>query len=388
MTEQTESPDRSRWAIALLLGLFIPGVHLMWRPRIVGRENMPKKGPCFVYGNHAMYLDPFVLNIFLGMDITAGIMAREFLRKGVKAYFMRKIGMLPVSRNDASVVRAILKLVARGRKVMIYPEGGRRWAGKPLPWIMSTIKLYRRAGIPIHPVITHGSYVAWPRWARYPRPARLKLEFLPPVTLPKDISDEEAYRILNDPVDFDENVVPDDIKPKWAYRPADGIDILLYRDPDTGRSGEIYTPDGTHVCNRTGSLRYRMLPDSRLEDVESGDIVTTGALYDRIRALPRPIEPDGSIVTNRVDVQFAAEFPEFHSWGTAQASLFDDVLRVSGLPDGEKTFELGTAHHAQIERNWKFQLTFPHGILQLGFRHGGSALQWLDTVSDLGVKRL
>ncbi len=389
MDTSKTSIEPNKVSVLFQLGIFTPLLHALWRPRVIGRENMPKKGPCFVYGNHGMYMDPFVLNILIGPDVTAGVMAREFMRKGIYAYFMRSIGILPVNRDDASVVRAIFRLIAAERKVLIYPEGGRRWAGQPLPWIMSTLKLYRKAGIPIYGVATHGSYVAWPRWATYPRPARLKVEFLPPVVLPRDTSDEEALRILETPVAFDENIVPDDIKPRWAYRPAAGIHILLYRDPVTGENAGIFTPDGTRVNNREGSLRLVMQPDSTLIDPATGVLHTTGALYDRVRSIPQQKEPDGALISNRVEVRFSKEFPTWSSLGTGHASLHEDAIRVTGTSEGTQTYPFENARYAQIERNWKLQMTFTSGsTLELGFKHGGSALQWLDLISDMGVRRI
>ncbi len=373
------------FAVRVLLGVFIPTVHAMWRPTIVGRENMPEDGPCFVYGNHSMYLDPFVVNIFFGMNPTAGIMAREFLRKGVKAWLLRNIGIVPVARNDASVIRAIFRMIEAKRKITIYPEGGRRWDGRPLPWIPSTVKLYRRTGLPVYCVIVHGSYLAWPRWATYPRPARLRLEFLPPTTVPKQESLEDATRRLQAPIDFDDGVADDAIKPKYAFRPAAGIHKLLYRDPVTGNSGEIYTPDGYQVKNREGSLNYTMLPDSTLRDEATGEIYTTGQLYERIRNLPPERDADGAYVSNTVDVKLSRTFPDFEDWGMHDARLFEDAIVLEGAE--RERWPLEEVQSAQIERNWKLQITYPEGILQLGFVEEGSALQWMDRLSALGIQQ-
>jgi hypothetical protein len=296
---------------------------------------------------------------------------------------MKNIGIVPVSRNDAAVVRAIFKMIKAERKITIYPEGGRRWDGRPIPWIPSTMKLYRRTGLPVYPVVVHGSYVAWPRWAKYPRPARIKLDFRPPMTVGKDEPLDAATRRLQEPVNFDDAIVDDDVKPRWAYRPAVGIHILLYRDPVTGKSGDVFTPDGYVVKNREGSMCYKMLPDSTLRDEHSGDVVTTGDLYARIKSLPLPRNANGSIVSNLVDVQFSSSYPDFQQWGNREATLHDDAILIDGVE--QPKWPLEEALSVQIERNWKLQINYQSGILQLGFLHEGSALQWLNHLSELGL---
>ena len=71
---------------------------------------------------------------------------------------------------------------------------------------------------------------------------------------------DEVLAKLKAPIDFDENIVDDDIKPKWAYKPAAGIHRLLYRDPSTGENGGIYTPDGTMVVNKAGDIQIQNAP--------------------------------------------------------------------------------------------------------------------------------
>lgn len=356
-----------------------------WRVTVLDTPHFPMPGPCFLYGNHANNFDPFLLNMPLPWgEATAGVLTQEFMRKGLVAWAFRGLGLLPTRKRvpEPHLIRALYRLLEQGRRILIYPEGGRRWAGRPLPWIEATAKLFARAGVPVYPIRTHGSYVAWPRWADYPRPARLRIEVLPPLQFAAGTPFAEALRQLQAPLDFDENRVPEAVRPRRAWRPAAGLHRLLYRDPDTGAFDTLHTPDGTRVDNQAGTIRWRMRPDSTLHDEHTGESYLTGDLYDRIRALPLETRSDGALFSHRVDVHEERQFPHLQPCGVAEAALFPDAVRLTG-PEGAQTIGLETIRYTGIERNFKLQLTLDERMVQLAFRFGGSALGWEDTLQRL-----
>lgn len=373
----------------LLRRTILPYIRAMWRPELVNEHNFPK-GPCFIYGNHAHNLDPFMLNLFTAWgDSTSGVLTMEHMRKGPLAYLLRGIGLLATRKAvpEPHLIRQIYKRLDEGRMVVIYPEGGRRWDGRPKPWVASTAKLFARCGVPVYPVITEGSYVAGPRWARFSRPARIRIRCLEPFHFPRKTPVEKVLPELEAAIDIDENIVADAVKPGWAFRPADGIERLLYRDPDTGESGGIYTPDGTTVVNSAGTLHLKMHPDSTLLDVRSGEVHTTGDLYEHICTLPLTPHTDGSLVCNRVDLHTEPladpEAPlKLTPHGRVKATLYADSLRLQG-PEFNSSVGLEDIRYTGIERNYKLQLTLDDRMIQLGFIHGGSALQWSDTIRRL-----
>lgn len=373
----------------LLRRTILPYIRAMWRPELVDEENFPE-GPCFIYGNHAHNLDPFMLNLFTAWgNSTSGVLTMEHMRKGPLAYLLRGIGLLATRKAvpEPHLIRKIYQRLDEGRMVVIYPEGGRRWDGRPKPWVASTAKLFARCGVPVYPVITEGSYVAGPRWARFSRPARIRIRCLEPLHFPRKTPVEKVLPELAAAIDIDENIVPDDVKPRWAFRPADGIERLLYRDPATGQSGGIYTPDGTTVVNSAGTLHLKMCPDSTLLDERSGEVHTTGDLYERISNLPLTPQADGSLVRNQVDLHTETlgdlNAPlNLTPHGRVEAALFADSLRIHGLGTN-LSIGLEDIRFTGIERNYKLQLTLDDRMIQLSFVQGGSALQWSDTLRRL-----
>lgn len=369
---------------AVLRGTLLPFIRVAWRPKLVDTGHFPE-GPCFIYGNHSHNLDPFTLNLFTEWrNPTTGVLTMEYMRKGITAYIFNGIGLLATRKTvpEPHLIRTLYRLLDAGRMIVIYPEAGRRWAGRPSPWMVSTAKIFARAGVPIYPVLTHGSYVCWPRWARFPRPGRMRVECLPPLRFSKGTTWQDALDALKAPIAIDENEVADDLRPRSAYRPAEGIERLLYRDPDTGDPDGLFSPDGTYVVNRAGTIRWRMLPDSRLQDEATGEIHLTGDLYDHIRSMPLETNDDGAYVCDQVDVAIQQGTSEFVPQGMVHADLRDDGIRLrSDAMDTTVLFD--AIKYIGVERNYKLQLTLEDRTMQLSFVHGGSALQWEDTLRRL-----
>ena len=197
---------------------------------------------------------------------------------------------------------------------------------------------------------------------------------------------EEALAQLKKPIDIDETIVPEELKPKWAYRPAEGIHRLLYFDPDTGENQALYTPDGTHVVNRAGTVHYKMLPDSLLQDVKTSEIVNPSDLYAVLKSLPLPKNENGSLIESQVTLHSEVTFPELIPHGEVTATLFDDAVQFRGK-DIDWTIGMENILHAGVERSSKLQLFQKDRMLQLSFPFkAGSALQWQDTFYRLKQK--
>lgn len=362
----------------------LPFIRTVWRPTLVETGHFPQ-GPCFVYGNHSHNLDPFILNLFTAWrNPTSGVLTMEYMRKGLVAYLLKGIGLLATRKSvpEPHLIRSIYKLLDEGRMVVIYPEGGRRWAGRPEPWMLSTAKIFARAGVPIYPVVTHGSYIGWPRWARWPRRARIQVEVKAPFQFPKKSDWRTVVKQLKKPIDIDENIVDPAIRPSRAYRPAEGIEKLLYRDPETGVYGDVFSPDGTYVVNRSGTMRLKMLPDSTLLDEATGEVKLTGDLYEHIRALPTTRSADGAYIRNNVAVYEEIAYPDLHPLGRADVRLFDDALRLQYRHETQ-TIGLDDIRFTSLERNAKLQLTLDDRMVQLHFDREGSALAWSDALRTL-----
>ncbi|MBT8400695.1 MAG: 1-acyl-sn-glycerol-3-phosphate acyltransferase [Rhodothermia bacterium] len=374
-------------SIALFRTLLLSFVRVYWRPFMAeGSREMPE-GPCFLYGNHSNRWDPFVLNCFTPWARpTAGVMTREFFRKPFLRWALGSLDLQPTRKRIAEpgLVRAVKELLDRGEKVVIYPEGGSRWAGRPEPWIESTAKIFMRFGYPVYPVIMHGSYVTWPRWATYPRPGRIRVEVLPAIQFEEGGGVAEALQKLKAPIRMDENVVEDDLRPSWAHKPAHGIQKLLYRDPVTRKYKGLVSRDGTMVINLDRSLRLTMLPDSRLLNDTTGEIQTTADLYEQIRAVPFEPDSEGVYLRDVAEVSMEKDFPRLSKPRLMSVKLTGDSVLLGNGRDME-VVALERVQAIDIERNYKLQLALADKMVQIAFTGQGSALAWMNALSQFSV---
>lgn len=372
-------------SVALFRTLMLNPVRWYWDVKLLNPEKLPAKGPCFIYGNHSNMLDAFILNCFTPWnDPTAGVLTREFYRNGFLKWALGTFDVHPTRKRlpEPGLIRTVKRMVDNGRKIVIYPEGGARWSGEPMLWIETTAKIFLRSGIPVYPVITHGSYVSWPRWADHPRRAKIEIEVLDPIELPRSTPFEEALAIYKKPLAFDECRVPDHLKPSRAKNPAAGIHRLLYRDPDTGEQDGLVTTDGTAITNTSGSISLTMNPDSSVMDARTGETSYLSDWYNRITQLPLLKSSDGSYLNNIVEFNSETEFPNLLGHGTSQVYLYDDHITVSSR-NVDRTIEFDKIIGIDVERNRKLQVYYKDEMFQLDFTGTGSALGWHNAIQQL-----
>ena len=132
--------------------------------KVVGGENVPKKGAFILASNHSSYLDP----ILLASSLKRGLyyLARDTLfKKRCFGWLMRQVHSFPVKRNkgDLRAIRDSLRILGEGRPLVIFPEGTRTKdeqldRGKPGIGFIAA-----KAGVPVLPAYVAGSFKALPR---------------------------------------------------------------------------------------------------------------------------------------------------------------------------------------------------------------------------------
>jgi len=367
----------SEFTFKLLRVLLIGSQRALYRPILVNPENMPTTGPCFLFGNHSHYVDPFFINTWMYDEPTAGVMTREQFHKPVSALFMDSVGIVPTTKYvpEPGVIRSVMKMADQNRMIVIFPEGGRRWDGRPKPLIESTLKLFYKMKLPVHPVRLHGAYLNWPRWADFPRFARIQVHFLPPLN-PGDFPDYETFAAdCKASIHFNEYETPyENCIPKWAYKPASGIHRLLYRCPETGVDGAVNSADGHHVVSAVTGTRYLMNPASRLLD-HRNQTHSLLDIYDRMQEIPMLTNKQNYILceTNTPLLKLNHSY-QLDNLGIYTATMYTDSI---SLTDGIQRVEFAMQDilYISIEQNHKISLTLRDGTWQF-FVIRGSALQW------------
>ncbi len=366
----------SEKSFAFMRKTIIPTTKYLFNPRITNPENLPQTGPCFIYGNHSNYFDPFLINVGMKKEPTAGVMTRDQFHKTIPRVFMDSIGIVPTSKYvpEPGIIRSVMKMIEQNRMIVIFPEGGRRWDGKPKPLIETTIKLFWKMKIPVHPVQIHGSYLGWPRWADRFRKCSMELRFMDPLHASDFENYEDFAQTCRNQIDFDEYNPPIEVLPPFAKKPAAGVERFLYRCPDTGKSGAIFSPDGEHVYSRTSAMDYKMNASSRLVDVH-GEVHSLIDLFEKINGMPMTFLREELVLEKQGAELFKIdENHKLLALGRSLAQLHENRLE---LYYGSDTITLAVEEirYTSIEQNHKLTVTTPDLTLQIDLE-GQSALQW------------
>lgn len=371
-------------AFRFMRSVIRPVVRYYNHPRIVQHENMPVTGPCFIFANHSSNFDPFLINYEMTGEPTTGVMTRYQFFKTLPRLFMSSAGVIPTSKYvpEPEVIRSVMKMLERNRMILIFPEGGRRWDGRPKPLIEATIKLFRKMNVPVHPVQIHGSYLSWPRWADHPRRNRMDIRWLPPLH-PGHFDDYDSFsRACHNAIAIDENDPPEPVLPYAARKPAAGIQRILYRCPETGVQNAVYSPDGIQLLSRRApEFRLLMNASSELED-GSGRKAHVTEIFDRINDMPlyrdyrNIVIPDTPCTVNRISDEHRLQNPRH-----AHIRLTTSHIEIRWGSD-RRRLPVEDIQFISIEKNHKLMLTTSGDtfLITLGKR---SALQW-----QLYIRRL
>lgn len=129
------------------------GLRALADVRVIGRENLPERGPLLVIGNHFSFLDPVAMIHVTRypMEFIGGRGAPNAPK--IVGWIRNVWGILPVQRGGSSrdtILRAQRFLDQKG-VLGIFPEGG-SWATVLRPPRPGAALLAARTGVPILPV--------------------------------------------------------------------------------------------------------------------------------------------------------------------------------------------------------------------------------------------
>jgi len=158
-----------------VLALF---VRMATRTEVVGRDRVPREGPFILVANHQSILDPIIVQVHCPRPLHTLTKSTQF-NGAFFGWLMPRLNAIPTRRYrvDPQVIRVVLRRLAGGEGVGVYPEGERSWDARLQPFRRGTVRLLLKAGVPVVPCGVVGSYDVWPRWSRTVRRRRVRLEF-------------------------------------------------------------------------------------------------------------------------------------------------------------------------------------------------------------------
>jgi 1-acyl-sn-glycerol-3-phosphate acyltransferase len=153
-----------------------------FRARYFNAERVPLSGPVILACNHASYFDPPLVGS--GLPRGLNFLARENLfRFPVLGWVLRQWQVVPVDREGggAKGLKAILDRLLKGGAIVVFPEGTRTRDGRlqaPRAGVGLTVI---KSAAPVVPVRTFGTFRAYGRHLRWPRPYPLAVKYGQPL---------------------------------------------------------------------------------------------------------------------------------------------------------------------------------------------------------------
>jgi 1-acyl-sn-glycerol-3-phosphate acyltransferase len=146
--------------------------------RVYNPERVPLQGPVILASNHASFLDPPLV----GAGLKRGInyLARESLFRfpGV-GWLLRRWQSVPVDREGggAKGLKAILDRLLAGGAIILFPEGTRTRDGNLQPARSGIGLTVIKSQAAVVPVRVFGTFEAYGRHVRFPRPRRVMVKY-------------------------------------------------------------------------------------------------------------------------------------------------------------------------------------------------------------------
>jgi len=158
-------------------GILAPIVRLIYRPRVVGRRNVPKRGRVILASNHLSFIDSVAIPVTAPRPVQFLAKSSYFEGTGFSGWvnrtFFRSIGAVGVRRGAGQAAQEALE---QGRQILetesafaIYPEGTRSLDGRLYRGRTGVAWLALTTGAVVVPVGIIGTDKIMPVGSRMPK---------------------------------------------------------------------------------------------------------------------------------------------------------------------------------------------------------------------------
>jgi 1-acyl-sn-glycerol-3-phosphate acyltransferase len=163
----------------------------VYRPRIEGREHVPKHGPVIFASNHLSFVDSIVIPLAAPRPVQFLAKSHYFTGTGVRGWvsrtFFGAIGAVSVERGAGSQAQEALdqgrRILDSGSAFALYPEGTRSLDGRLYRGRTGVAWLALTTGATVVPVGLIGTQEIQPVGRRLPRIAPVTVRFGPALDL-------------------------------------------------------------------------------------------------------------------------------------------------------------------------------------------------------------
>jgi 1-acyl-sn-glycerol-3-phosphate acyltransferase len=184
-TQPFELSERRTLTYRLCAGIVAGLSKLLFRPTVIGAENIPLEGPVLIAPIHRSNVD-FALTLFISKR-KAFFMAKDSLfRVPLLGPLITHLGAFPVHRGsaDRESMAHSEAVLQQGHALVLFPEGTRQEGRTVAPLHDGAMFVAARTGAKVVPVGIGGSDRAMPKGAKLPRPSKIRIVVGQPIDPP------------------------------------------------------------------------------------------------------------------------------------------------------------------------------------------------------------
>lgn len=191
-----------RWIYWIGWRLFGAAFNTLFGLRIEGREHLVEEGAVLVASNHQSFLDPPLIGNLYKSEMH--YLARKTLFRGPTDWLYPQWNAIPVDqdRPDMASLKAIIRILKEGKRVLVFPEGARTLDGALGEAQPGIGLIAAKAGAVIQPVRIRGAREALPRGSGRVRFARIQVNIGPAIHLTaediKAVQGKDGYQQIAD----------------------------------------------------------------------------------------------------------------------------------------------------------------------------------------------
>lgn len=170
------TPKRAGFRYKTGRAVITPLARMVYRPRVEGRENVPRSGPVILASNHLSFIDSIAIPVAAPRPVHFLAKASYFEGSGfsgaLSRNFFEAIGAIPVRRGAGQAALDALdqqrQLLDDDLAVALYPEGTRSTDGRLYKGRTGVAFLALQTGAPVVPVGLIGTDKVMPKGAKLP----------------------------------------------------------------------------------------------------------------------------------------------------------------------------------------------------------------------------
>lgn len=142
---------------------------ILFRYRVEGAENIPKKGKVILAGNHTGHLDPFILQMATNRQLWF-VTGPAAFQIPIIRHLLKYFNVLPLKfGKGVEAIDAAVKKLQSGEAVIIFPEGKFTPDGELCKFNRGVGLMAQHADCPIVPFAIKGGFETWGKTRKLPK---------------------------------------------------------------------------------------------------------------------------------------------------------------------------------------------------------------------------